>query len=156
MTISVCVQTSPSGCHSGSCSQPISGRSSGQHGVDHAEVERQREADRRPLGLQQQLFELAPDPLRWQIVERDAVAQRGGVIVQREFEARGKLHGAQHPKAVVAEGVEIDGPQDAASDVFAAVEGILVGVGQRIPENRVHGEVTAAGGHGGGRRPRST
>ena len=48
----------------------------GKQLVDDAELEREREADRRPLGAQQQLFDLAPDALRRQIVEADRAAQR--------------------------------------------------------------------------------
>ena len=43
----------------------------GQQLFDHAQLARQREADRRALGHQQQLLELAPDSLRRQVVERD-------------------------------------------------------------------------------------
>ena len=97
-----------------------------QHLIDDAEVEREREADRRPLGLEQQLLDLAPDPLGRQIVERDAPAQRRGVVVERELEARGKLHRAQHAQAVVAERRRIDGAQDAALEIGAAVERVFV------------------------------
>ena len=51
----------------------------GQHAIDDAEVEREREPDRRPCGLEQQLLDLAPDPLGGQIVERDRAAQRARV-----------------------------------------------------------------------------
>ena len=70
ITISVCTQTSPSGCHSGSCGQPTSAAISGTSCVDHAELERQREPDGRPSAQQQQLLDLAPDALARQIVER--------------------------------------------------------------------------------------
>ena len=47
----------------------------GKEPFDDAEVEREREADRRPRRAEQ-LFEFAPDALGRQIVERDAPADR--------------------------------------------------------------------------------
>ena len=76
MTSSVWTQTSPSGCHSGSCGQPTSASSSGNSRSTTAELEREREPDRRPPRAQQQLLDLSPDPLGRQIVERNGPAER--------------------------------------------------------------------------------
>ena len=45
--------------------------------MNHAELARERETDRRPLGLQEQFLELAPDALGRQIVERDRPSRCG-------------------------------------------------------------------------------
>ena len=63
-TSSVCTHTSPSGCHSGSCGQPTSACSSGNSRSTTPRSQREREADRRPRRLQQQLLDLAPDRAR--------------------------------------------------------------------------------------------
>ena len=78
--------------------------------VDDAELERQREADRRAPRAQQQLLDLAPDALRRQIVETDRSAQRLRLFVERQLEPRRELHRAQHAQAVVAERRRIDRP----------------------------------------------
>ena len=109
---------------------------------DDAEIEREREADRRAW-REQQLFELAPDALRRQIVERDAAAQLRGRFVEREVEARRELHRAQDAQAVVGEGVRIDHAQDPAIEIAPAVERVEVFAGQRIVRDRVDGEVAA-------------
>ena len=94
--------------------------------VDDAELQRQREADRRPLGAQQQLFDLSPDALRRQIVEADRAAQRLRVLVERHLEPRRELHRAQHAQAVVAERGRIDRLENLRSRSCAAVERIEV------------------------------
>ena len=50
----------------------------GKEPVDDAELEREREADRRPFGQEQQLLDLAPDALGRQVVERDPAADLSG------------------------------------------------------------------------------
>ena len=84
MTISVCVQTSPSGCHSGSCSQPTSDSSSGRT----RSMTPRSSASAKPIdgwcGLQQQLLDLAPDAFGRQIVER----QRRGTALPSSRRAR--------------------------------------------------------------------
>ena len=60
-------------------------------------------------------------------------AQRRGVVVERELEPRGELHRAQHAQAVVAERRGIDGAQQPALEVGAAVERILVVVRSADP-----------------------
>ena len=47
-TISVCTHTSPSGCQSGSCSQPTSAAISGNSRSTDAEIERDLEPGGRP------------------------------------------------------------------------------------------------------------
>ena len=58
-----------------------------------------------------------------------------------ELEPRRKLHGAQHAQAVVAERRRIDDAEKPALDVAAAVAGVEVLAGQRIPGDRVDREV---------------
>ncbi len=82
-TISVCTQTSPSGCHSGSCGQPTSASSSG-----HSRWTTPRSsASAKPIDgrarLKQQLLDLAPHAFGRQIVERNRPAQRARVRHRR-------------------------------------------------------------------------
>ena len=63
------------------------------------------------------------------------------LLVEREVETGGELDRAQHAQAVVGESLGVDDPQHAALDVAAAVERIQVLAGQRIPGDRVDGEV---------------
>ena len=133
ITISVWTQTSPSGCHSGSCGQPTSALQLGQERVDDAEVQRERETDARAAAPQQQLLDLAPDPFGRQIVERNVDGSSARVSSSRQLESRGELHGAQHAQAVVAEASRIDDAQPPRLQVGAAVERVDVFAGQRIP-----------------------
>ena len=86
----------------------------GKQLFDDAEVERQREADRRPR-REQQLLDLAPDALGRQIVERNRAAERAR---RRSSSVRSKRAAnctrAQHAQAVVGERRRIDDAQDAA------------------------------------------
>ena len=74
-TISVWTQTSPSGCHSGSCGHPTSARNSG-HSRSTTPMS---SASRKPIDgterLEQQLFDFAPDPFGGQIIKRDPSAE---------------------------------------------------------------------------------
>ena len=142
ITCRLCTQTSPSGCHSGSCGQPASACSSGKSFAIDAEIHREREADRRPR-REQQLLELAPDPLGGQIVERNLAAERRASTSSRvNVEARGELDGAQHAQAVVAER-RADRRRAAAGgrDRARPSNGSKYSLGQRIPRDRVDGEV---------------
>ena len=76
ITISVCTHTSPSGCHSRLLRAADERLQLRQEPIDDAEIERERKSDRRALGLEQQLFDFAPDALGRQIVERDRSAER--------------------------------------------------------------------------------
>ncbi len=115
--------------------------------ADDAELHRERQADRRPR-RQQQLFDFAPDALGGQIVERNVAAQRARLVVERELESRGELHGAQHSQAVVAERRRIDDAEKPPLDVPAAVAGVEVFARQRIPRDRVDREVAPPHGLG--------
>src|SRR5688572_23366683 len=90
--------------------------------------------------------DLAPDPFGREIVERDPAAEVGGVVVKGKLEARRELDRAQHPQAVVAERTKVNRAEHPAIDVGAAVERVLELLGERVPRDRVDGEVTAAGG----------
>ena len=114
--------------------------------VDDAEAQGQLEPDGRPPRLEEELFEFPPDPLRREIIERDPPAERFGRRVQRELEPGRELDRAQHTQAVLPERGGIHRPEYAPFDVAAAVEGVLIGVGERIPRDRVDREVAAAGG----------
>ena len=114
----------------------------GQHHVHDAEVERERESAGRPTCLQQELLEFAPDPLRRQIVEGDTPAQTRRVVLEAKLEARGELYGAKDAQAVVAKGIEVNGAQQAGSQIAPPVEWIRILVGQRIPGDGVDREVT--------------
>ena len=102
-TISVCTQTSPSGCHSGSCGQPTSASTSGKSCLMTPRSSARRKPTRRLPRLQQELLDLAPDPFRRQIVERNRRAQRARLLLELALEPRRELDGAQHAKAVVTE-----------------------------------------------------
>src|SRR5690606_31604075 len=118
----------------------------GQQLVDYAELPGEREADRRTLGAEQQLFELAPDALGRQVVERQAPADVGRGRVDRQFEPCGELDTAQHTQAVVAECRGIDHPENTRLEIGGAAERIDQFAGQRIPRHRVDGEVAPACG----------
>ncbi len=121
----------------------------GQHARDDAEVERQRQADRRARGAWSSSFSISPQMRSGGRSSSGMRRHRAAVASSRsKLEARRELHRAQHAEAVVAEHPEIDGAQDPAPQIAAAVEGILVGVRQRIPPDRVDGEVAAPGGLG--------
>ena len=142
MTSSVWTQTSPSGCHSGSCGQPTSASSSGKSrsttpssSASAKPIEGRRRAE-------EQLLDLSPDPLRRQIVERNAAADRLGLGSSVELEPRRELDRPQHPQAVVARrccGSTARSSRRSRSD--AAVERIEVLVGERIPGDGVDREV---------------
>ena len=85
--------------------------------LDHAELAREREPDRRPLRLQQQLLELAPDALGRQIVERNRRAERRGGGIDGELEPRGKLQGTEDTERVVCERRRIDDPENTEFEV---------------------------------------
>ena len=112
--------------------------------LDDAEVERELQAERRALRLQQQLLDFAPDALGRQIVQRDGAADRERLRLEPRLEAGGELDRAQHAEAVVAERPRVDDAQHAVGEVVAAVERIEIGLAQRIPGDRVDGEVAAA------------
>ena len=71
MTSSVCTQTSPSGCHSGSCGHPTSGRSSGRSASTTPMSSASANPRRRSGRVEQQLLDLAPDAFTRQVVERN-------------------------------------------------------------------------------------
>ena len=81
-----------------------------------------------------------------------APADRSRLVVERTLEARGELQRAQHPQAVVGERVGVDHAQAAGGEVVAAVERVEVLAGQRIPGDRVDGEVAPARGLGDAHR----
>ena len=143
-TISVCTQTSPSGCHSGSCGQPASAAISGMSDCDDTQLESQREPDGRPGGQQQELLNLAQHALAGQIVERDAAAHARRALVHRQREARGELQGAQHAQAVVRKRPLVDHAEHATLEVAPAAERIEVLAGQRVVEHGVDGEIAPA------------
>src|SRR5215467_762343 len=67
-------------------------------------------------------------------------------MVECERKSRGELNRPKGAKAVVGERRRIDDAKDAPLDVAAAVEGVFVFRGQRIPEDRVDAEVSTASG----------
>ena len=147
MTSSVCTQTSPSGCHSGSCGQPTSAFSSGKsRSITPSSSASAKPADGR--SARSSSFSISPQM-------RSAGRSSSGMRRQISFvpgsisqvESRGELDAAEHAEAVVAEGPRIDGAQHPALEQIApAVERVEVGVGQRIPGDRVDGEVPAPRG----------
>jgi hypothetical protein len=118
-----------------------------KHTRDDAQIQREAESKRGPLRLQQ-LFDLAPDPLRRQIVEWKAAAQGGGRFIEREVEPGRELHRAQRPQAVIRERARIDGAQEPPLEIGAAVERIFVLIRQRVPRDCVDREVATLRGVG--------
>src|SRR5262249_42724255 len=92
----------------------------------------------------QQLFELSPHALRRQVVERNPPAQIRRCGIESEFQPCGELNGTEDTQAVIAERRRIDHTQQTPPDVAAAVERVEVVAGQRIPGNRVDGEIPPA------------
>ena len=144
MTSRVWTQTSPSGCHSGSCGQPTSASSSGKR----RSITPSSSASANPIDgrrARSSSFSISPQT-------RSAGRSSSGIVRhsatvsadEAELEPRRELQRAQHAQAVVAEGDGIDRAQQPALEIGAAVEGILVGAGQWIPRDRVDGEVAPA------------
>ena len=106
--------------------------------IDHAELERERETDRRPFGEEQQLLDLAPDAFGGKIVQRNAFTERLRARIHLELETRGKLNPAQHAQAVVTKGSRVDGTEHAALEqVTPAIIRIEVAV-RRVGPMRWH------------------
>ncbi len=118
----------------------------GKQPLDDAELERQREPDGRSRCFEQQLLDLAPEPLSGKVVERNRLAQRFGLRVDVELEARGELKRAQHAQAVLPECDGIDRAEQPPLEIPAAVERILVLAGERIPGDGVNCEVAPSRG----------
>jgi hypothetical protein len=93
----------------------------------------------------QQLFHLSPHALRRQIVQGDRGtdrARRGGYL---QFEPRRELQRAQDAQAVVGEREGIDDTEDALLQIGTPLEGIDQRAVERVPRDRVDGEVAASG-----------
>ena len=111
--------------------------------MDDAELARERESDRRPLGLQQQLFELAPDALGRQIVERDRRSRcarfrdRSSARTAPQTAARGG-HGASHRRTSRGSTTR----RTRSCEIVPAMKRIEIFIGQRIPADRVDREIT--------------
>ncbi len=102
--------------------------------ANDTQLQRELEPGRRTIRDQQELLDLAPDAFGRQIVQLDSFAQAPGPVVELEIEPRRELDAAQHAKAVVAEGLRVDGPQHAARDQVAlALERVDVLARDRIP-----------------------
>ena len=100
------------------------------------------EAARRPHGLRGPLVPFVPDPLHGElrVGVDDGTAQRGGFRGEREIEAGGELHPAQHPERILYEG-RAGVAQHAGLEIGDAVERIDQTLGERIPRDRVEREV---------------
>ena len=118
MTRRLWTHTSPSGCHSGSCSHPDQRGQTGEEPFDDTQLQRQLEADRGARRLQKQLLELAPDALGREVIERHGLADRLGSLVYPPLESGGELDSAQHPKAVVSKSLGVHHPEDAAFQIL--------------------------------------
>ncbi|MNC87636.1 hypothetical protein D3C83_33720 [compost metagenome] len=111
--------------------------------MDHAQLAGERETDRRPLGLQQQFLELAPDALGRQIVEPDRRTDARRFGLDAQIETSGELERAQHTERVVGKGCRIDNAQEPLLQILATMKRIEIFIGERIPSDRVDGEVAA-------------
>ena len=145
ITSSVCTQTSPSGCHSGSCGQPTSAFSSG----NSRSMTPSSSASAKPIdgrAASSSSFSISPQiRSAGRSSSGDARGRARAVAgVERELEARGELDRAQHAQAVVAER-RADRRRAArgASRSPRPSTRIEVLVGQRIPGDRVDREVAA-------------
>ena len=145
-TSNVWVQTSPSGCHSGSCSQPTSDSSSGRTCL----MTPRSSASRKPIDGRSACnssFSISPQIRSAGRSSSGSSRQSAAVAgVERELEPRGELHGAQRTQAIVRKRLRIDGAQQPARQVRLAIEGVFVHLGQRIPRDGVDGEVAASRG----------
>ena len=141
MTISVCTHTSPSGCHSGSCSQSMSAAISGHS--------RRTTPSSRPSAKPMDGRRACSSSFSSSPHTRSAGRSSSGMAAQIarvscgtvELEPRGELQRAQHAQAVVGEGAWIDDPQHAGGEIGAPAERVLVRAGERVPRDRVDGEV---------------
>ena len=141
-TISVWTQTSPSGCHSGSCGQPTSACISGNRRAIDLRSSASVEPDRRRRGAEQELFDLAPDALGRQVVERDA-APAARVSRRRPAARSGRRTARRAARAGCRRRSEPGSTTRSrrAGQVGAAVERVGVLAGQRIEADGVDGEV---------------
>ena len=101
------------------------------------------QTDRGLPGPEQQLLNLAPDPLGGQIGEIDPAAQILRQRLDGKPQARRELHRAQHPEAVLDEGGRVDRPQDSGAQVLAASPQIDRLAGERVEQHGVDREITA-------------
>ena len=112
----------------------------GEQRAHDAQLHREGQPNRRSRG-QQQLFDLSPDPLGRQIVERRLATQRARGLIKRQLEPRRELHRAQHTQTVIAECRRVHHTEKPALDVAPAVAWVEVLARQRIPGDRIDREV---------------
>ena len=117
----------------------------GPEAFDDAEIARERKADRGPLGLPQELFDFDPRCAR----TGDRRAGWCGTARRSPDRACSRSAPQTAPRAARAGCLRrtcgIDGAQDTAFEVGAAVVRIEIFTGERIPRDRVDREVAAAG-----------
>ena len=106
----------------------------------------EREAEGRPPRLQQELLDLAEDPLGGQLGEGHRGAQGGGCLVDFELVPGGELDGAQRAQRVLAERPGVHRAQEAGLEVAPAAPGVEELARGRVEEHRVDREVAAARG----------
>src|SRR3954471_2811198 len=111
--------------------------------VDHTEIECDLEPDGRTCRLQQQLFDLSPDPFGREIVQCNLPAHGTRRFLERKFETCGKLHGAKDSQRIFGKRSHVNGLEYSCGDVAPSVEGVDVLVEERIPGDGVDRKVTA-------------
>ena len=144
-TISVWTQTSPSGCHSGSCSTPDERPQLGPQPIDDAEVERQREADRRATAPGAAASRPRPRSVR-------PADRRAGSRGRARASPRRASSSKRAANCSARSTRRLSSPNVVGSttrrrrcvQIAAAAERDRGLVGQRIPQDRVDGEVAPA------------
>src|SRR5688572_20160501 len=91
----------------------------------------------------QQLLDLSPDAFGGQIVERNAGADRPGLVRNVKTEARRELQRAEDAEAVFGKRARIDDTEEAPFEIGAAMKRVHEGTIERIPRDRVDREVAA-------------
>ena len=141
-TISVCTQTSPSGCHSGSCGQPTSACSSG----NSRSMTPRSSASARPIdgrAAWSSSFSISPQMRSArQVVERNRAAERARAVVERRARIARRT-AARAARAGCRRRTSRDRRRAGrgAARSPRPLNGSRYLAGQRIPGDRVDGEI---------------
>jgi hypothetical protein len=113
----------------------------GSDAVEHSPVAQQREADRGPAGLEQELLDLAEDALGGQLAERHRGAEPRGIGVDGELEAGRELDGTQRAQRILAERPRVHRAQGPCLEIRPAATGIHDLPADRLEGHRVDREI---------------
>ncbi len=108
------------------------------------EIPGEPQSNRRPIRLQEQFLDLAPNPLGGKVIQRGRSTHAPRVLVHHEIEARRELDAAEDAQAVFAKRSAVHHPKAPFLQVALTLEWIDQLAGDRIAGHRVDGKVTPA------------